>query len=151
MALDDDIRTLSDVELLEGFTQEQLRLLAFGAENLRLAAGRVLYREGQSAESGYVVTRGTVALYRERDGDRITLAEVGPGAMLGELAIIAPTTRLTGAAAVTDVELIRLNRTLFRRILTEYPETAALLHARITNNLGRLLADIQTLAPRFSE
>jgi hypothetical protein len=31
MALDDDIRILSDVGLFEGFTQEQLRLLAFGA------------------------------------------------------------------------------------------------------------------------
>ncbi len=151
MALDDDIRILSGVELLAGFTSEQLRLLAFGAESLRLASGRVLYREGQSAESGYVVTTGTVSLFREREGERISLAEVGPGTMLGELAIIAPTTRLTGALATSDVELIRLNRTLFRRILTEYPETAALLHQRITDNLGTLLADIQSLAPRFSE
>ena len=33
MALDDDIRILSGVRLFEGFTQEQLRLLAFGAES----------------------------------------------------------------------------------------------------------------------
>ncbi len=151
MALDDDIRILSGVELFDGFTSEQLRLLAFGAESLRLARGRVLYREGQSAESGYVVRTGTVALFREREGERVKLTEVGPGTLLGELAIIAPTNRLTGAVALDDVELIRLNRTLFRRILTEYPETAALLHRRITENLATLLADVQALAPRFAD
>ncbi|TIN67663.1 MAG: cyclic nucleotide-binding protein, partial [Mesorhizobium sp.] len=42
MALDDDIRVLSAVRLFEGFTQEQLRLLAFGAENTRLIANHKL-------------------------------------------------------------------------------------------------------------
>ena len=39
MSLDDDIRVLTGVDLFDGFTQEQLRLLAFGAENTRLPAG----------------------------------------------------------------------------------------------------------------
>ena len=34
MALDDDIRILSGVRLFEGFTREQLRLMAFGAETI---------------------------------------------------------------------------------------------------------------------
>src|SRR5690606_40291875 len=40
MALDDDIRILERVRLLEDFTHEQLRLLAFGADAMRLQAGR---------------------------------------------------------------------------------------------------------------
>ena len=68
MALDDDIRILSSVSLFKGFTPEQLRLLAFGAENLKLSAGRELFvplrrsslmtaRKGQAAfvESGNVI------------------------------------------------------------------------------------------------
>ena len=50
MALDEDVRTLSGVELFAGFTQEQVRLLAFGAENMHLPAGRTLYREGDQAD-----------------------------------------------------------------------------------------------------
>ena len=46
MSLDDDIRILTSVNLFYGFTQEQLRLLAFGAENTRLPAGKELYQEG---------------------------------------------------------------------------------------------------------
>jgi CRP-like cAMP-binding protein len=151
MALDDDIRVLSGVDLFEPFTQEQLRLLAFGAENLRLAAGRELYREGSAAESAFVVVDGAIELFRERDGRRQKLSVVGPGALLGEVALIAPSRRLTSATAVVDTELLRLNRKLFRRILEEYPETAALLHRRMAERLQALIREIERLAPRFAD
>ena len=51
MALDDEIRILSGVRLFEGFSQEQLRLLAFGAETMHLSADRKLYREDDDADS----------------------------------------------------------------------------------------------------
>ena len=150
MALDDDIRILSSVSLFEGFTQEQLRLLAFGAESLRLSAGKDLYEEGAAANSGYVVVRGRIALYRERDGERVTVGHAGPGAMLGELALIADTTRLTSAKAETDTDFLRLSRKLFHRILEEYPDLAFMLHGRIVDELQAMVSRIEALAPRFA-
>ena len=150
MALDDDIRILSSVSLFEGFTQEQLRLLAFGAESLRLSAGKDLYEEGAAADLGYVVVRGRIALYRERDGERVTVGHAGPGAMLGELALIADTTRLTSAKAETDTDFLRLSRKLFHRILEEYPDLAFMLHGRIVDELQAMVSRIEALAPRFA-
>ncbi len=149
MALDDDIRILERVRLLEDFTHEQLRLLAFGAETMRLKAGRDLYTPGAPADCAFVVAKGTVELYRESDGRRTVLGNAGPASMLGELALIAGGERLTGATAATDIEVIRLNRSLFRRILEEYPETAASLHARIADQMKAMLAKIERLAPKF--
>ncbi|KQU73154.1 cyclic nucleotide-binding protein [Aminobacter sp. DSM 101952] len=151
MALDDDIRILSGVRLFEGFTQEQLRLLAFGAENVNLPADRKLYREDDEADSAYVVISGRIALYREADGVRLDLGSAGPGAMLGELALIADTRRLTSAAAAIDSEIIRLNRKMFHRILEEYPEAAARLHQHILEDLQDMLARIEDMAPRFGK
>ena len=132
MSLDDDIRILSGVGLFEGFTQEQLRLLAFGAETMRLPAGRELYREGDAGRSAPMSwSRGNISLFREHDGERVVISTVGPGALLGELALISDTTRLTSACAATDAEVLRLNRKMFRRILEEYPDVAIALHRRI--------------------
>jgi CRP-like cAMP-binding protein len=150
MSLDDDIRVLRGVDLFDGFTQEQLRLLAFGAENMRLAAGRELYQEGVAADGAYVVARGHISLYRDREGERAVITTVGPGALLGELALISDTDRLTGAFAATDAEVMRLNRKLFRRILEEYPEVAVALHRRVANDLQTLISRIEELAPKFS-
>ncbi|MBI1622105.1 cyclic nucleotide-binding domain-containing protein [Aquamicrobium zhengzhouense] len=151
MALDDDIRTLSGVGLFSDLTPEQLRLLAFGAEQVRLASGREIYRENAPADCAYVIVAGKVVLYREQDGEAVALSRVGPGTLLGELALITDTRRLTYAAAETDVELIRLNRSLFRRILEEYPETAAELHRRMLEELQAFLQKIERLAPKFSD
>ena len=93
MALDDDIRILSGVRLFESFTQEQLRLLAFGAETVRLSRDRKLYREDDGADTAYVVVSGSISLFREQDGQTIAMGTAGPGSMLGELALIVDTRR----------------------------------------------------------
>lgn len=151
MSLDDDIRVLSGVGLFEGFTQEQLRLMAFGAENISLSAGRLLYAEGAPADCAFVVVSGTVVLYHERDNGRQILQTLGPGSMLGEFALIAEGHRLTAAAAETDLQLIRLNRSMFRRILEEYPESAARLRDRIADQLQDLIARITRTASRLTK
>ena len=99
MSLEDDIRILSGVTLFEDLSSEQLRLLAFGAERIRLAKGRELYREGQSAECGFIIISGAVDLFRETPRGRHVVKKVVPPMVLGELALITETARLTGAVA----------------------------------------------------
>jgi len=151
MALEDDIRILSRVSLLGDFSQEQLRLLAFGAESKRFRAGSEIYAAGAEADCAYVVTAGTVELFRIADGRQAAIATAGPGAMLGEYALISGSPRHTGAVARTDVEALRLSRTLFRRILEEYPELAAKLHQRIAAELKTFLDRVTRLAPKFGD
>lgn len=151
MALDDDIRVLSGVALFEGFSREQLRLMAFGAENIALAAGRSLYFEGASADCAFVVAAGRIALYHEHDGQRATLAVMEPGSILGEFALITSGRRPTGAAAEVDSQVIRLNRSMFLRILEEYPDTAEALRQRIADNLQDMIDRMGRVASRLAE
>lgn len=149
MSLEDDIRIIASVSLFEALSTEQLRLLAFGAERITLAPGRELYREGQNAECGYVVVSGEIDLFRDTLRGRKIIKRVGPGTLLGELALITETQRLSGAFAPEDALVIRINRSLFRRMLEEYPETAATLHARLSEQLQDFLDEIATLDGRF--
>jgi CRP-like cAMP-binding protein len=151
MALDDDIRVLAGVALFEGFSREQLRLMAFGAEQLSVATGRLIYAEGDTADCAFVVVSGEVKLVHGAGAEAVELQALGANALLGELALIADTTRPSSAIAGTDVSLLRLNRRLFRRILEEYPDIAALLHARIAAELQELVERISRLSPRFGE
>ncbi len=151
MGLENDIRVIGQVELFSNLNNDQLRLLAFGAETVRLRATRDLYRENAQADCGFVVISGTIALWQEHDGRRKTVAMAGEGSLLGELALITAGKRLTGASAETDCELLRLNRKLFRRMLEEYPETAMALHQRISDNLSDMLEKIKRLDHAFEE
>lgn len=149
MSLEDDIRILSGVTLFEDLSSEQLRLLAFGAERIKLAKGRELYREGQSAECGFIIVSGAVDLFRETSRGRHVVKKVVPPMVLGELALITETSRLTGAVAAEDSEVMRINRSLFKRMLEEYPQTAFYLHERLTDQLQDLLQRIGELDGRF--
>ena len=149
MALDDHIRILSGVRLFEGFAQDQLRLLAFGAEAMSVSAGKKLYREDDDADSAYIVIRGKVSLYREQEGDRVEVSTGGPGTVLGEMALIADSRRLTSADAATDAEVLRINRSMFRRILEEYPETAERLRTQIIEDLQALIRRIEAVGERL--
>jgi CRP-like cAMP-binding protein len=82
MALDDHIRILSGVRLFAGFTQDQLRLLAFGAEAMKLPAGRKLFREEDDADSAYIVVRGKIKLYREHEGEHVDIGMAEAGSTL---------------------------------------------------------------------
>lgn len=150
MALDDDIRILSGVSFLEGFTTDQLRLLAFGAERLSLAAGADLYREGAPADCAFVVIEGAVELFTVADGERVPMGRARPGSFMGELALVADTRRPTHAAAATACRLLRIARKDFRRVLEEYPDLAVALHKRVTEDFQTLVDRIERLAPRFS-
>lgn len=151
MALDDDIQILGKVDLFGSLSPEQLRLLAFGAERLVLRTGRELFSEEQSADCAYIVVSGTITLFRDIEGARVTVRTVGSGAILGEMALIAQTSRLTSAVADVETEVIRISRSIFRRILEEYPEVAASLHNHISKSLVRLIGDIENIAPRLAD
>lgn len=151
MALDDHIQVLAGVRLFESFTPEQLRLLAFGAESLRLSAGKKLYREDDDADSAYIVTKGTLGLFRDHDDQHVQVGTAEPGTMLGELSLIADSRRLTSAEAVSDAEVLRINRSMFRRILEEYPRTAETLQAQIIEDLQSLIRRIERIGDRLGE
>ena len=151
MALDDDIRILSGVGLFGELTDEQLRLLAFGVEPVHFSAGQEIFHEGEGADCAYVVATGRVVLYRDAGGEAVAVSRLDEGSILGELALIVPGKRLTYAAAETDVTAMRLPRALFRRVLEEYPEAAAALHARMMDDLEEFLQSIENFSPRFSE
>lgn len=151
MALDDDTRILARVALFDGFSPDQLRLLAFGAEHIELNRGRILYRENDDADCAFVLVKGRLDLFRGKVDSPVPAGTRGPGAMLGAIAMITESIRPTSAIAVADSDLLKLGRKTFRRILDEYPDLAVLLHKRIFDEFRSLVQQVEALAPRFAD
>lgn len=149
MGLDQDIANLSRVDLFEGFGDDQLRLLAFGAETVRLPVGRVLYREGDDADCGFVLISGTIVHRMMRGDSERAVGRTAATALLGDLALITQTLRTTTALAETPCELLRLNRTQFRRILEEWPDLAALVRDRIAASLTGMVDSLGKVGTRL--
>jgi CRP-like cAMP-binding protein len=151
VALADDIALLSQVPLFAGLAEDKLRLMAFGAERRRLVEGQTLFREGTSADCGFVVAYGAFQLTStQRDGSTREEGMADAGTLLSELAMISAVERKYTAVATEDSEVIRINRPLFRRMLEEYPDVAVLVDARIRENLSAMITQMRGLARRFA-
>jgi CRP-like cAMP-binding protein len=140
VALEDDIRTLSETPLLDELGRDALRLVAFSADHIHLQPGALLFREGDVAEASFVVVSGEIAFERAGVEKR-----VGRCALIGEIALVAETLRPATATAVGPAELIRITRGLFARLFEEYPELARKLHARIAARVEANIADLKRI------
>lgn len=150
MALNDDIALLSRVPLFAEIDDDKLRLIAFGAERRRLSRGQQLFREGAPADCAFAIANGAFSLSRTLvDGSSAIFDTVGPGTLLSELAMISLVERKFTATAEEDSEVIRINRPLFRRMLEEYPDVAAIVEGRIRESLQSMIRKMELLAPKF--
>ncbi|WP_460449847.1 cyclic nucleotide-binding domain-containing protein [Alsobacter sp. SYSU BS001988] len=128
MALKRDIAVLHGLPLFGLLEDEALRLIAFAAEARIYAPGDLLFRAGEAADCGYVVTSGRIALDA---GDGREAVVVGPGTLLGELALIVETERPATAVVRESASVLRVTRNVFRRVMEEFPGSAARLHDAI--------------------
>src|ERR1700733_8729678 len=97
MSIEDDVALLERVPTLRLLGTTSLRMLAIGSEQRDFGRGDVLFNAGDDADAGYIVQRGT---FRIDDGGGVEMV-VGPGALIGELALVVamPRPSTAGAAA----------------------------------------------------
>jgi CRP-like cAMP-binding protein len=83
----------------------------------RFDAGSVIFSKGDPGDRMYVITGGSVSIV---DGER-TIATLGPGELLGELALIDASPRSAAAIALTDCALAPIDRPRFLFLVQQTP------------------------------
>lgn len=123
MSIEDDILFLESVPTFAVLGRAALRILAIGAESRDVHSGETLFNAGDPADCGYVVQEGAFNLTpRQTDGNDTIV--VGPGTLIGELALLTETARPVTAVASEPSTVMRIPRTLFRKMLEGYPDAA---------------------------
>jgi CRP-like cAMP-binding protein len=155
MSLENDLHLLSRVALFDGFPPEQLRLLAFGTERELLRAGRELFKQGDTSSGGYVIAGGQIDLVIYRGNREVLLDSRHEAQIIGELGLITAAVRTASAVARTNSEVMFIPRMLFHRMLNAFPDSAVVLHRRISQSVLQMLAQLERLheaiesAPKF--
>lgn len=96
-----------------------------------IPAGQPVFREGESGNSLYIVAEGEIDITR---GDRV-LETVGPGGIVGELALIDDKPRSASAIARTDCLLAPVNREHFLALVQRTPLFALQVMRAMANRL----------------
>lgn len=119
---------LSDIEIFKGLSKKEIALISKLMSAIRIKAGKEIIKEGASGREAFIIVEGTASVWRH--GKLVT--SVGPGAVIGEMAVITNTSRTASVRAETDLLVEVLNRSEFLQLLDESPGlTRKLLTATI--------------------
>ena len=145
MSIEDDVALLERVPTLRLLGTTALRMLAIGSEQREFYRGDQLFNAGDDADAGYIVQRGA---FRIEDGGAEIIA--GPGALIGELALIVAMKRPSSAIAIENSTVIRVARSLFQRVLESDPAAARRLRDELASRTSQLASDILMAGAKLS-
>jgi CRP-like cAMP-binding protein len=83
--------------------------------------GTHLFKEGAEADAAYLVENGEVEIYRGQGGTRRVVGRVGPGSVLGDIAMFGDTPYISSAKAVGPVRAFRFDRARLLPELHRHP------------------------------
>lgn len=104
---------LKQSPLFEGLSRKQLALLARLSDDLDVAAGAVLCKEGSRGQEFFVIIDGEAEVTKH--GRRI--ATLGPGDFFGEIALLEPVNRTATVTAETPLRFFVISDRAFESVL----------------------------------
>lgn len=148
MSIESDIALLERCPTFQILGRELLRVLAISSEQLDFARGDVLFRSGDDADCGYVVSRGAFRVSFVDGSSHEIIA--GTGTLIGELALIVPMQRPATALSLEFSTVIRIHRQLFLRVLDSDPAAARRLRDEIAGRTSQAASDIIFVGAKLS-
>jgi CRP-like cAMP-binding protein/Fe-S-cluster-containing hydrogenase component 2 len=117
-ALDSHLRA---VPVFAELTDEFIEGLRERVELLRFTPGQVICRQGEAADSFYLVRIGFVKVSQTHAGGEMVLAYLSRGEYFGETALLEDTVRSATCTALDHVEVVRISAEDFASMTRQFP------------------------------
>ena len=134
MARRDDVEHLASIELFAECSNRDLQKIARVSEGIRVARGETIVEQGDVGRTAYVVVAGNAIVRRAKK----KIATLGPGDVIGELALLDKGPRTAYVVADTDMELLTLSAKNFRSVLDEIPSLSQKLLVALASRVREL-------------
>jgi hypothetical protein len=135
------VRHVYDIYLakaLPGLSEEQLVQTTPKLENVRVPAGGIVIRQGDMADRFYIVVRGELEVVLERpEGEQVIDRRV-PGEFFGEIGLMQNSRRTATVRALSDVELIALDRGTFSELMDGAETSRSVVDQLMRSRLTRI-------------
>jgi uncharacterized membrane protein len=162
-----DVTLLAGIEIFELLHEEDKAELANVVDALKLNAGETLFQAGEPGESLYVVRSGSIELFiKDTAGQKIVLTIAEAGNLFGELSLLDSGPRTATAIALTETELLVLDRDDLLLLFQKRPDAALhmlaamsamtrkadeLLRTRVSRNVNEEMEEHTTALQRVAD
>ncbi|MGZ7079440.1 MAG: cyclic nucleotide-binding domain-containing protein [Thermoanaerobaculia bacterium] len=142
LSQEDLIARLRKVDILSPVSDAGLELIAGAARFHVYSRGESILRRGAAGDSLFVMHEGTVSVRVADDtvAGRHEVAQLGPGAVFGEMALLTGQARTADVIALTEVIAIEIGKDALDPVLHEHPELAEAMTAKVMERRDMLEA-----------
>jgi CRP-like cAMP-binding protein/Fe-S-cluster-containing dehydrogenase component len=141
---------LKSVPMFSMLSKEFIDALREKVELVRYSKGDTIVRQGELADSFYLVRIGFVRVTEEHPGGDLVLAYIGRGGYFGEIGLLSDEGRRTATVTALDhVELVRIHQEEFSEMVRQFPEVRRNLEqvARERSEQNKRRLDTATSVP----
>jgi uncharacterized membrane protein len=125
---------LSNITMFELLNEGDRVALAAVVDELTVPEGHTLFQAGDPGDSLFIVRDGEIELFiKDTAGQKIVLTNAGPGDMFGELAMLDSGPRTATALALTESEVLVLDRDDLILLFQRQPEAALHMLAALSS------------------
>lgn len=162
-----DPNLLANIRMFEHLNEDDRIALAQVVDELKVPAGHTLFQAGDPGDSLFIVRVGQIELFiKDTAGQKIVLHTAEPGDMFGELAMLDFGARTATALALTDSEVLVLDRDDLILLFQRKPEAALhmlaslsgltrkadeLLRTRVSRNVNEEMEVHSTVLQRIAD
>src|SRR5712691_1654944 len=111
------------------------KLLAFMSERVGYDPGKTLMRQGDAADSAYVIIEGEADIILEGPAGPITVATLGANELVGEMGILCDAPRNATVQAKSRLVALRIAKDPFMRMVREFPTMAVSIMRELAHRL----------------
>src|SRR5258708_7271125 len=130
--MDDPRVLLHDLPLLTFVPADVRELVVNSFVPASLSFGSPIVREGEEANAFYVLVSGRARVIKTgQGGEEISLNVLRPGDSFGEMALLDRTARTATVRASSDVEVFRLDKSVFNALVERTPDIRKYLELHI--------------------
>lgn len=92
-----------------------------GVSRQRFAPGQAIFRQGDLGNQVYVIVSGEAEVVQDLGTGETTIARLQPGQFFGEMALIRHAPRVATVRALTDLDVLVMQRGAFLSLFTHLP------------------------------
>jgi CRP-like cAMP-binding protein len=135
----DKSQFLSGIEMFKGFTGPELQRLASAAREVVLKDEHPLIKQGDKGLTVLIVTQGTAEVVKAGPaGKKKTLAELGPGSVLGEMSVMTGDPATADVVARGTVNALSISGAVFSQIVRKNQKVLARISRDMAKRYSRI-------------
>jgi CRP/FNR family cyclic AMP-dependent transcriptional regulator len=147
-----DPETIGQIAVFRDLPADDLQQVKGLLRRKTFAAGSTLMLVEQSGEAVYFILNGTLKIHVEQtDGTDVIISILGPGEIVGELALLDNAGRSANVVTLEETSLLWMDRASFQRSLKTIPQLSFNLACTLAARLRLANAQIQALAALDTE